>query len=123
MDPNNNEPICYLTDSCTLGEMLPYSPTEGVQDGVEDMQIRTRSITFESLYENIASLPHTVDITNKKLVVKKYYITTDRIITITVDQMKPYRILTKISGDGIEGTMVKTSVKKDNVYYVTYHVE
>ena len=123
MDPNNNEPICYLTDSCTLGEMLPYSPTEGVQDGVLDMQIRTRSITFESLYENIASLPHTVDITNKKLVVKKYYITADRVITITVDQMKPYRILTKISGDGITGTMVKTSVKKDNVYYVTYHVE
>lgn len=122
-DPINNEPICYLTGSCTLEEMLPYMPDQGVQDGITDMLVRTRGITFESIYENIATLPHTIDITNKQYVVKKYYITPIKIITITVDSTIPYRILTKISGGDLTNTLVKTTVKKDNVYYTTYHAE
>ena len=123
MDPINNEPICYLTGGCTLEEMLPYLPEQGVQDGETNMLIRTRNITFESLYKNIATLPHTVDITNKQYVIKKYYLTETKIITITVDSRMTNRVLTTISGEGIVNNLIKTTVKKDNIYYVTYHQE
>jgi len=56
-------------------------------------------ITYEQIYKNISSYPHTIDATNKKLVITVYSTGTTTSITITTDTRTPGVITSVMTGD------------------------
>lgn len=65
-------------------EEVVIDPTTGPEDDTLTLTMRTMSITFESLYQNIASYPFTIDLSSDTEIVKSYYLENDKKITISV---------------------------------------
>lgn len=81
-------------------EEVVIDPTTGPEDDSLTLTMRTMSITFETLYKNLASYPHSIDFSSDSKIVKTYYLENDKKINIT----------TLIEQDG---TLLKTTITGD----------
>lgn len=112
----NNYTLCMLNNTCVDDTNLPIDPTIGPTDGITDLNTRTVGITFETIYKNIASYPNSIDMTNKKYIIKVFYLGDNKQINVTVDMLIEGKIITTISGDtGYEKNLIKTILITDNI--------
>ena len=76
---------------------------------IDSLLNRNFKITYESLYQNIASYPYTLDMVNKLYLVKTYTLPNGGVITQTTDMTVPNIITTTIDGNtGYTSPLVKT---------------
>ena len=116
----NNYPLCKLTDDCqefTIPEEVDTTLIEN-----PTLLSRQFKITFESIYENLASFRSETNTSDRRYLIRKDYLPDDKVITIITDMRTSGSIVTKITGDtGYDFTLVKTTthvkgVKIDVVY-------
>lgn len=81
-------------------EEVVIDPTTEPEDDTLTLTMRTMRITFDSLYNNIASYPNTIDFSSDTTVVKTFYLENNKKITVT----------TLIEQDG---TLFKTTISGD----------
>lgn len=88
----------WLLQNTDTGVII--DPTTGPYDDTLTITMRTLSVTFESIYKNIASYPNKIDMSNENHIIKKYYLENDLLITVdTIIEENGNLITTIISGD------------------------
>ena len=79
------------------------------------------AVRYEEVYENLASYPHEIDMTNPKYVITTYITGITSSITVTTDMLVKNIIRSTISGDTPTGIdLVKTSIITGSKINVTY---
>ena len=122
----NNWPLCVYDPNC---EDLPDTNTgttpEQGGDTIGDLDDRTYGVTFETIRQNIASFNFDTDLSDKKHLIRTYYIGDGKTITQEVDMRTLGVIYTKLSGDtGYDGTLVKTThYTNSRQFSTTYSTE
>jgi len=79
--------------------------------------------TYERVYKNLESLPHEINMANKKFIVTDYTHPDDSVTTVTTDMTTDYLIISTISGnvpDGIDLVKTTTIDPDLNNMVVTY---
>lgn len=99
------------------------NPSEGPIDD-KTITIRTLGVTFESIYQNIASYPNTIDMSNPDYLKKTFFLENDQKIYVNIDLRVDGKVITTITGDtsladeGLTKTVVYNDIKIDTVYGV-----
>ena len=87
-----------------------------------DILSKSLKLTYETLYQNIASLDNHTNMIDKRYFIKTYYLDASKTITVTNDMRDLGLIISTISGDtGFDKELVKTTryVKNSHID-VTY---
>jgi len=113
---NNNYRICkWSTDlDCepdndgTVSDVDPILPDSYLLN-------RTLKITYETLYQNIASLNNHTNMVNSRYFIRTYFLENDKTITVITDMSTIGTIISTISGDtGYNKKLVKTTTYVKN---------
>lgn len=81
-------------------EEVVIDPTTGPKDDTLTLTMRTMKVTFESLYQNIASYPYSTDFSLDNKIIKTFYLENDKKITVTILMENDDTVIrTTISGD------------------------
>jgi len=114
----SNYPLAVVND------VVPATVVTEVVVTNSDNTLLTRSltVTFETIYKNLASLPSTTDMSNNKYLTQVYTLPDLTTITVVVDMLTPGLIVTTISGNtGYTSKLVKTTTYVKHVTIdVTY---
>ena len=99
-------------------------PTEGPEDSTSNIIDRNSKLTFETIYQNLASYPNEIDISDPTYMTKVFYMEDNKRIDIIIDIREDGKILTTMSGDlGIDNvdSIIKDVRYDDLDIDTTYH--
>lgn len=85
-----------------ITDVVVIDPTTGPEDDTLTLTMRTLGITFESLYQNYASYPNTINLSNDAHIIKTYYLENDKKILIDI-----------VTKENTQGTVIKTTISGD----------
>lgn len=122
--------LSYDTNNLWLGTNIDddftIDPSEGPEDDTLNITMRTLGVTFETIYKNIASYPNTIDTTLDNVIIKKYFLENDKLITITTtieDTNDLQRITTILEGDTSLNYPIKRVKEIQNNFIKTIYME
>lgn len=125
----NNFPLCVFKPGKCFKWWIPVEEEEPEDndkgDIVSPLLNDMLSLTFENIYQNLASKNHDTEIVEKRLYKRTIYLNKGKKILIVTDMKNKGNIVSKISGDtGFKYTLVKkTKYVRNSLIKVRYTVE
>jgi len=104
-DASNNYPL----DINSTSYVAPDTTTTTLPPA-DTLKSRTASVTYETLYKNIASYPYTTDSSTTKLLTRVHTLTDGSTITVVTDMTTQDVIVQTITGNtGYSNPLIKTT--------------